>query len=271
MALAPIFKTLDDHGVPHIVFVNKVDHAEVDMPALMEAMQSVSERPLVLRELPIREGEKITGYVDLVSERAYRYQPGKASELIKIPDSIKGDEGAARTTMLEALADFDDALLEKLLEDAVPPPPEIYAQCAKDFAEDKIVPVFLGAAEQDHGVRRLLKALRHETPDVAAVAARRGLKGDGEAAIQVFKTNYALRSGKLSYARVLRGEARPCGRHPEQARQGGLGQGGGARAHGHGQDRRAAHPVGKGAGRREAVAKTADAGLRNGHPRGEPQ
>jgi elongation factor G len=206
IALAPIFKALDDNGVPHIVFVNKVDHSELDLPALMEAMQSVSERPLVLRELPIKAGDKVTGYVDLVSERAYKYQPGKASELIKIPDAIKGDEGAARTTMLERLADFDDALLEKLLEDAVPPPPEIYAQCAKDFAEDKIVPVFLGAAEQDHGIRRLLKALRHETPGVAAVAARRGLKGDGEAAIQVFKTSYGVRSGKLSYARVLRGE-----------------------------------------------------------------
>ena len=128
MALAPIFKMLDDHDVPHIVFVNKVDHAELDLPALMEAMQAVSERPLVLRELPIKEGEKVAGYVDLVSERAYKYQPGKASELIKIPDSLTGDEGTARTTMLEALADFDDALLEKLLEDAVPPPPEIYAQ-----------------------------------------------------------------------------------------------------------------------------------------------
>ena len=206
MALAPIFKMLDDNEVPHIVFVNKVDHSELDLPALMEAMQAVSERPLVLRELPIKAGDKVTGYVDLVSERAYKYQPGKASELIKIPDEIKGDEGTARTTMLERLADFDDALMEKLLEDTVPPPPEIYAQCAKDFAEDKIVPVFLGAAEQDAGVRRVLKALRHETPGVAAVAARRGLKGDGEAAIQVFKTAYAARSGKLSYARVLRGE-----------------------------------------------------------------
>jgi len=206
MALAPLFKLLEDSGIPHFVFVNKVDHTELNLPALLEAMQSVSERPLVLRELPIIEGEKIAGYVDLVSERAFKYQPGKPSELMKLPDAIKDEEGAARTTLLEALADFDDALLEKLLEEAIPPPPEIYAQCAKDLAEAKIVPVFLGAAEQDAGVRRLLKALRHETPSVAVTAARRGIKPEGEAVAQVFKTTYAARSGKLSYARIWRGE-----------------------------------------------------------------
>jgi elongation factor G len=206
MALAPIFKALEDNSVPHLVFINKIDHTELNLPTLLEAMQAVSDKPLVLRELPIVEGEKITGYVDLVSERAFKYQPGKASELIKVPDAIKSDEGTARTTMLEVLADFDDTLLEKLLEDAVPPPPEIYAQCARDMAEGKIVPVFLGAAEQDAGVRRLLKALRHETPNAAATAARLGIKPDGEPVVQVFKTVYAARSGKLSYARVLRGE-----------------------------------------------------------------
>src|SRR5262249_50418560 len=42
MALAPLFKLLDDHNIPHFVFVNKVDHAELNLPALLEAMQAVS-------------------------------------------------------------------------------------------------------------------------------------------------------------------------------------------------------------------------------------
>ncbi len=206
MALAPLFKALADHQVPHLLFINKVDHAEVDVRGVLEALQGVSDRPLVLRELPIREGEKITGYVDLVSERAYRYQPGNPSALIEIPDAVKDEESSARTEMLEALADFDDTLLEKLLEDTVPPPADIYGQLTKDFADGLIVPVLLGAADQDHGIRRLLKALRHEVPDVAATAARRGVEPGGEPVVQVFKTLYAAQSGKLSLSRVWRGE-----------------------------------------------------------------
>src|SRR6185503_10452064 len=147
----------------------------------------------------------VTGYVDLVSERAYHYRPGQASDLIKIPDKILDREREARAGMLEALADFDDTLLEKLLEDSVPPSDEIYKLIAKDVREDLIVPVLLGAGERDHGVRRLWKALRHDAPAVEATAARKGVKPDGEAVLQVVKTFHAAHTGKLSLARVWRG------------------------------------------------------------------
>ena len=70
-------------------------------------------------------------------------------------------EQEAREQMLEHLADFDDQLLEQLLSDAVPSKEAIYQQLSKDLAQDLIVPVLMGSAEQDYGVRRLLKALRH--------------------------------------------------------------------------------------------------------------
>src|SRR5690606_12113438 len=97
------------------------------------------------------------------------------------------------------------ALLEQLLEDAVPPTEEVYQQLTKDLREGLIVPVFLGAAERDHGVRRLLKALRHETPNPDQSAQRLGIAPTGEAVAQVFKTLHAPHSGKLSIARVWRG------------------------------------------------------------------
>ena len=64
------------------------------------------------------------------------------------------------------------SLLEQLLEDVAPDKEEIYRQLSKDLAADLIVPVFIGSAENDNGVRRLLKALRHETPEAEAAAAR---------------------------------------------------------------------------------------------------
>ena len=82
------------------------------------------------------------------------------------------EEKTSRAGLVEKLADFDDKLLEQLLEDVQPSKEEIYRHLTQNLRRDLIVPVFLGAAAQDHGVRRLLKALRHETPDVATTAAR---------------------------------------------------------------------------------------------------
>jgi elongation factor G len=206
VALAPLFRFLQDKKIPHMVFINKMDTASQTVQTVLEALQGGSGWPLVMRHLPIIEGEDLTGYVDLVSERAYKYKPGEASDLVSIPDSVTDDEQLARQVMLESLADFDDDLLEKLLEDAIPPTEEVYEQLTKDLREGLIVPVFMGAAEQDHGVRRLMKALRHETPNPDQSAQRLGIEPDGEAIAQVFKSLHAAHSGKLSIARVWRGE-----------------------------------------------------------------
>ena len=213
MTLAPILKFLDDLDIPHILFINKMDTAAGSVRETLAALQGFSRHPLVLREIPIREGGRVVGHVDLVSERAFRWTPGKPSELIQIPAALKDQEHKARAEMLEALADFDDALLEQLLEDVTPPPEAIYGTLAKDLREDKVVPVFFGSAERDHGVRRLLKALRHEAPEAGAATTRLGVAqaggngtaGNGPAAV-VFKTLHAGHTGKLSFARLFAGE-----------------------------------------------------------------
>lgn len=206
VALAPLFRFLQDKKIPHMVFINKMDSASQTVQMVLDGLQTSSAWPLVLRHLPIVDGENISGYVDLVSERAYKYKPGEASDLVSIPEAMADDEQLARQAMLESLADFDDDLLEKLLEDAIPPTEEVYEQLTKDLRDGLIVPVFLGAAEHDHGVRRLMKALRHETPNPDASAQRLGIEPSGEAVAQVFKTLHAVHSGKLSIARVWRGE-----------------------------------------------------------------
>jgi elongation factor G len=194
------------HNIPHMLFINKLDTASARVRDVLAALQSMSERPLVLRQVPLRGGDaEVTGYVDLVSERAYRYRPGQASDLIPLPADFWEREGDTRTSLVEKLADFDDQLLEQLLEDVQPPKEEIYRHLTQDFQKNLIVPVFVGAAAQDHGVRRLWKALRHETPGPAETAARLGIAADGESLAQVFKTYHLPHTGKLSLARVWRG------------------------------------------------------------------
>ncbi|HEX7005659.1 MAG TPA: elongation factor G [Alphaproteobacteria bacterium] len=232
MTLAPLFKHLDDNNIPHFLFINKVDTvSDIRIRDVLTALQAHSARPLVLRQVPIREGDAITGYVDLVSERAYHYKPGDASELIQIPSEVKERETSARQSLLESLADFDDKLLEQLLEEAVPPKEEIYRLLTRNLQDDRIVPVFLGAAEKEHGVRRLLKALRHEVPEVATTALRAGIETGGPAA-QVFKTYHLPHSGKLSLVRVWSGEI------ADSATLGGGRVGGIMRMMGHQQEKR---------------------------------
>ena len=206
LTLAPILRFLDQHSIPHMLFINKMDNASHRAADVLAALQAVSERPLVLRQVPIRDGDAITGYVDLVSERAYNYRPDHASDRVPIPASVQEREKQARAQMLESLADFDDTLLEKLLEDQIPPTEDIYKNLTRTLTRDMIVPVFLGAAEKDHGVRRLMKALRHEVPPPEVSRERLGLPKGESPLLAVFKTYHVPHMGKLSLARVWRGD-----------------------------------------------------------------
>jgi elongation factor G len=206
LTLAPIFRFLEEFKIPHMLFVNKMEKSNVRIKNLLEALQAVSPSPLVLRQVPIRDGEDVTGFVDLVSERAYRYQDGKASDLIEMPDSVKDREGEARQEMLESLADFNDDLLEQLLEDKVPAPEEVYGLLAEELRQDLIVPVFLGSAEHMYGITRLLKALRHEGPEPAVTAERLGIPTGGALTATVVKTLHQAHTGRLSVLRIWNGQ-----------------------------------------------------------------
>ena len=205
LAVSPLLKQLADQGVPHMVFVNKIDTLESSVADTLAALQAHASSPLVLRQVPIRYDETITGYVDVVSERAYRYRKGQPSELIQVPSEMAEPEQDALNKLVEVLADHDDALLEKVLEDFKPTTTEIYADLRKDLAAGSVIEVLLGGADNAYGVRRLWKALRHDTPFSAETAERHGIATDGPPLVQVFKTVHAGHTGKLSYARIWRG------------------------------------------------------------------
>ena len=205
-ALAPLLHSLEESGVPHMLFVNKIDKATITVQALLDVLQPISSKPLVLRHIPVQVGEMISGYVDLASERTYHYKPGEASEIVDLPESEEDAFGDARYSMLEALADFDDDLMEKVLEDITPEKDELYANLTKDFQEANIIPVLLGAAEQGGGIFRLLKALRHEVPAANVAATRVGSDDLSGNVAQVLKTYHTQHGGKVSIARVWCGE-----------------------------------------------------------------
>ena len=199
---APALRMLDELGIPHLIFVNRIDQAHGRIRDLLTALQPVSVSPLVARQIPIREGEKVTGFVDLALERAYHYVPGKESERIEIPEDLQQRESEARTQLLEHLADHDDELLEQLLMDQAPTRDKVVADLARETGESLAVPVMFGSASSAWGIRRLLKALRHETPGPKATADRLGVSNP---ALYVFKISHGGSVGRLALARTLGG------------------------------------------------------------------
>lgn len=206
LTLAPLFQFLDDWEIPHLVFINKMDRAQGNFADILQALKGVSSRPLVLHQYPIGQGEHLTGFIDLVTEQAYQYHPGAPADPIPLPADLEDQEQVARLEMLETLADFDDHLLGELLEEINPSEDEILQDLKMELGADLIVPVFIGAAEQDFGIRPLLNALVREAPEPDVTAERRGITLNDQAPLaQVLKTYFTSQGGKISLVRVWQG------------------------------------------------------------------
>ncbi len=204
-ALQLILKQLEDHGLPHFLFLNKIDKAETRVRDIVPMLQPASSKPLVLRQVPIWENDIVTGFIDLALERAHIYREHAPSEVIDIPSALAGREQEARFSMLEKLADYDDELMEQLLEDVPPPRDKVFDDLSNELREGLICPVLFGSAENGNGILRLMKALRHEAPFVSATAERLGIE-DAASCAYVMKTFHTDHGGKLSLARILAGE-----------------------------------------------------------------
>src|ERR1700716_2268432 len=201
-----ILRELEDLGIPRFLFLNKIDRANKRIRETLATLQPASRVPLVLRQIPIWHGELIEGFVDLALERAFVYPRHKPSEVVDLDGGNLDREKEARFSMLEKLADHDDALMEQLLEDIPPPRDAVFDDLARELREGLICPVLLGSAARENGVLRLMKALRHESPGVAETAKRLGAASNKDALAYVFKTVHLQHGGKLSLTRVL---ARP--------------------------------------------------------------
>ena len=204
-ALQLILKQLESRNIPHFLFLNKIDATEMRIRDILPLLQPASTKPLVLRQIPIRENEIVCGFVDLALERAFIYREHAPSEVAKLPKELKDREEEARFNMLEHLADYDDSLMEQLLEDIEPPRDQVFDDLTNELRRGEICPVLLGSAENGNGILRLLKALRHESPTISDTVQRLDVSGAGSAA-HIFKTFHTEHGGKLSLARVLTGE-----------------------------------------------------------------
>lgn len=203
---APYLRFIEASGTPCIIFINRIDEPRGRIRDVIAALQDYASHTLVLRQIPIREGETIVGAVDLISERAWRYREGQTSSLVAIPQDLAEQEHEARTGLLEQLSEFDDWLLEELIEDRQPDSAAIYSIASRILRQNQITPVFIGAASHSNGIMRLMKALRHEAPPVDALRGRLASAADisdGVLAAVTFHAFHRQNIGKTVLARAL--------------------------------------------------------------------
>jgi len=204
-ALQQILRAVEARGIPRFLFLNKIDKSELDVQEALALLQPASRAPLLLRHIPIRQRGTVTGFVDLALERAFLYREHAPSEVVDMSEPDREREARARYAMLEKLADYDDALMEELLDDIEPSREHVFADLVVDARAGLLCPVLIGSALHGHGVGRLLKAIRHEAPDIADTARRLGIEPEGDPLVQIVKTIHTGHAGKLSVGRLLRG------------------------------------------------------------------
>ena len=174
-----VWRQADRYRVPRIAFVNKMDRVGADFGAVIDQIRGRLQAPAVAIQLPLGAEEKFKGVVDLITMKAVEWTEedfGTEFVEVEIPADLRAQAHAAREKLMEALADVDDALMEKFLEGAEIPVKEIQAALRKATLAMKVVPVMCGSAFRNKGVQALLDAVIDCLPSPVDVPPVVGVK-----------------------------------------------------------------------------------------------
>src|SRR6056297_1201057 len=164
-----VWKQADRYGVPRIAFVNKLDRLGADFGRAVQMMRDrLDARPVPVC-LPVGVEDQFRGYVDLVAMQARLYSDelGTQWEDTEIPAAMREEADRARADLLEAVAEADEALMERYLADQAITPEEILRALRRGTLEQGLVPVFCGSALKNKGVQRLLDGIVDFLPSPA--------------------------------------------------------------------------------------------------------
>ena len=157
-----VWHQAERYGVPRIVFVNKMDRVGANFARVLEMMQErLSANPLPL-QLPIGEGPDFTGVIDLVTQKAMRWDAtdlGQTYTEAGIPSELQDAAAQARENLFESVAVEDDMLLEKYLNGEEITHDELLAGIRAATLKRALVPVFCGSSLKNQGVQPLLDAV----------------------------------------------------------------------------------------------------------------
>jgi elongation factor G len=221
-----VWRQADKYAVPRIAYVNKMDRTGADFFAAVETMRDrLGAHPLPI-QLPIGEEDEFTGVVDLIENKATYWtdELGTEVEQREIPDELAERAHEHRTHLIEACADYDDALMEAYLNDEEIAHERIAQSLHRATLDIKVTPVLCGSSFKNKGVQPLLDAIVEllpsplEVPPVEGIeppakgangsghAAERPPEDDAPFAALAFKVMVDPYVGKLTYFRVYSGK-----------------------------------------------------------------
>jgi elongation factor G len=215
-----IFEHVERLGLPRVAFVSRLDRERMDFEAAMSDLEKVLAAKPVAIALPIGVENAFSGVIDVLAMKARSYPDaaGKAREE-ELSGELRPRAEAARTKLCEAVAETDDALLEKYLEQGELDEVELRTALRAAVLQRKLTPVLCGSGAKNIGVDLLLEAVTaflpapNERPPFRAQGPSNGApierSADPEAPFSafVFKTVIDPFAGKLSIFRVVSGRA----------------------------------------------------------------
>lgn len=193
----------DDLNLPRVVFVNKLERENASFDRVVGELRERFGSKVVPFQVPIGREHEFRGLIDVLTKTAAQDEGG-ASKEIAVPNELVGQVDEFRQQLVEAVVETDDELMTKYLDDEQIGDEELRAALHRAAARGQIVPVFLGSASHNIGVRELLDAIVALMPSPAEAETT----ADGHLAALVFKTIADPYVGKLSYFRVYSGSLR---------------------------------------------------------------
>lgn len=177
-----VWRQADRYRVPRIAFVNKMDRTGANFFRVYEQVKDRLRAKAVPLQIPIGAEDHFKGVIDLVQMRAHLYTNdlGTDIQVTDIPADMQAKAEEYRTILIEAVAEADDALMERYLEGEVIAAEELMAGVRKATINDKMVPMLCGSAFKNKGVQLLLDAVVDYLPSPPEVPAIQGILPNGE-------------------------------------------------------------------------------------------
>ena len=216
-----VWHQANEYRVPRIAFVNKMDRVGANFPRVLDMMRErLAARPVAI-QIPLGAEDTFHGIIDLVERKAIVFEPGSDGEefeITDIPAEIAEAAEAARMQMIEAVAEYDDEILERYLNGQDVAKEDIIRLLRKATLSLHITPVLCGSAFKNKGVQQLLDAVLAYLPspvDVGAVhgfdvidhekKVERAPKDNEPLAALAFKVITDPFVGRLTFIRVYSG------------------------------------------------------------------
>ncbi|MGZ5352342.1 MAG: elongation factor G [Actinomycetota bacterium] len=207
-------------GLPRAILINILDRERASFERTLEQLVRSFGTQVAPLELPLGEEHDFEGVADLLTRKAFRYDSGASAQEGDWPDDISGKADPFREKLMEAVAESDDTLIEKYLEEGELSEEEVLHGVKRGFAEARIAPVMCAAAVKPIGVDRVLQYIADEFPSpmdrgTVTVTTKSGEEQEracdpnGPLTAYVFKTVSDPYVGHITMYRVFSGKVRP--------------------------------------------------------------